>query len=103
GVVSLFFVMGMVVSLGGIACLPLLLMDVRARNSYFQAMLICIVTVVLYQWGISSLIQYQADRYRIPIIPFLAISLALAILRGGGSSWNSASGKGHCVGWPASK
>ena len=82
GGLSLLLVMGMVVSLGGIACLPLLLVGVRARSSFRQAMLICVAAVVLYQWSISALIQYQADRYRIPMIPLLAISFALAIFGG---------------------
>jgi 4-amino-4-deoxy-L-arabinose transferase-like glycosyltransferase len=81
GPLSLLLVMGMAVSLGGIACLPLLLVRARAWSSFRRALLVCMVTVVLYQWAISSLIQYQADRYRIPMIPLLAISLSLGILQ----------------------
>jgi 4-amino-4-deoxy-L-arabinose transferase-like glycosyltransferase len=79
GPLSVLMVMGMAVSLGGIACLPLLLLRVRAWDSFRRAMLVGVVTVVLYQWAISSLIQYQADRYRIPMIPLLAVSLALGV------------------------
>jgi hypothetical protein len=76
GPISLLLVMGMAVSLGGIACLPLLLVR---WDSFPRSVLACLVTVVLYQWAISSLIQFQADRYRIPMIPLLAISLALGV------------------------
>jgi|GEM_PF-2482328 len=80
GPLSLLLVMGMAVSLGGIACLPWLSMRARSWDPFRQSLWGCLVLVVLYQWGISSLIQYQADRYRIPMIPFLAISLALGIV-----------------------
>jgi 4-amino-4-deoxy-L-arabinose transferase-like glycosyltransferase len=81
GPLSLFLVMGTLVSLGGLICLPWLLIQARLWDPYRRSILACLVTVVLYQWGISSLIQYQADRYRIPMIPFLAISLSLGLLQ----------------------
>jgi len=79
GPISLLLVMGMAVSLGGIACLPLLLVRSGIWDPFPRSVLVCLVTVVLYQWAISSLIQFQADRYRIPMIPLLAISLALGV------------------------
>ncbi|MCI0569021.1 MAG: phospholipid carrier-dependent glycosyltransferase [Acidobacteria bacterium] len=79
GPLSLLLLLGMVVSLGGIACLPLLLLRGRAWDPFRRSILACLVTVVLYHWGVSSIIQYQADRYRIPMIPLLAVSLALGV------------------------
>jgi hypothetical protein len=73
--------MGMLVSLGGMVCLPWVLIRARRWDAFRRSILACLVTVVLYQWSISSLIQYQADRYRIPMIPLLAISLSLGVLQ----------------------
>jgi len=80
GPLSLLLVTGMVVSLGGIACLPWMTIRARTWDPFRRSVWACLVIVVLYQWGISSLIQYQADRYRIPMIPLLAISLTLGLL-----------------------
>ena len=80
GPISVLLVMGMAVSLGGIACLPLLLARARSWDPFHRSFLACLVTLILYQWAISSLIQFQADRYRIPMIPLLAVSLALGVL-----------------------
>ncbi|MCI0657847.1 MAG: hypothetical protein L0170_12360 [Acidobacteria bacterium] len=81
GPLSLLLVMGMLVSLGGMVCLPWVLIHARLWDPFRRSILACLVTVVLYQWGISSLIQYQADRYRVPMIPLLAISLSLGVLQ----------------------
>ena len=80
GPLSALLVMGMVISLGGIVFLPVLALRARTWDASRKAMLAALITIALYQWGISSLIQYQADRYRIPMIPLLAISLVVGIL-----------------------
>jgi 4-amino-4-deoxy-L-arabinose transferase-like glycosyltransferase len=80
GPLSLLLVLGMMVSLGGLACTPLLLWRSRGWDPHRKSLALAVVAVALYQWGISSLIQYQADRYRIPMMPLLAVSLAVVIL-----------------------
>jgi len=80
GPFALLLVLGMAISLGGIVCLPWLVRRARSWDPHRQSLAFAAAGVVVYQWGIASLIQYQADRYRIPMMPLLAVALAVVVL-----------------------
>ncbi len=71
--------LGMAVSTGGFLALPLLALRARVWPRDKQAFLALMVLLILYQLLISSFIMYQADRFRVPIVPLLAVALGSAL------------------------
>ena len=80
GILAPVLLLGMVISVGGILFLPAQLLRVPHLDPFRRALLVCVVSVILYHLAVSSHVQYQADRFRVPIIPLLAISLILGAL-----------------------
>ena len=74
-------VLGMIVSTGGFLALPVLALRARAWSSDKQALLALMVLLILYQLLLSSFVRYQADRFRVPIVPLLAVAFGSALLR----------------------
>ena len=80
GLISCVLLTGMVVSVGGISLL--LVHGIRSPHlpPLKRGLLVCVICVILYHLAVSALVQYQADRFRAPIAPLLAISLVLGAL-----------------------
>ncbi len=77
----LFF--GMVVSTCGFLALPVVALRARGWPPTKQALLGLIALLILYQLLISSFVMYQTDRFRVPIVPLLAVTLASTLLGAG--------------------
>jgi 4-amino-4-deoxy-L-arabinose transferase-like glycosyltransferase len=71
---------GMGVSIGGVLLLPVFAWSARTASPPLRWFTILMVTVIVYHVILSSFIRYQAERYRVPIIPCLAIVLAVGAL-----------------------
>jgi len=71
---------GMAVSLGGALLLPVFAWSALEDAPPLRWFRILLATVIVYHVILSSFIRYQAERYRVPIIPFLAIVLAVGAL-----------------------
>lgn len=76
GWLSVFLLLGMIVSVAGLISLPLLAARRGAPERTLAALL---VALALYHWLLSSAVELQGDRFRAPIVPILAVSLAAAL------------------------
>jgi 4-amino-4-deoxy-L-arabinose transferase-like glycosyltransferase len=74
---------GMLVSTGGFMALPVLAVRARAWPPTKQALMGLIMLLIFYQLLISSFVMYQTDRFRVPIVPLLAVTLASTLLGAG--------------------
>ncbi|HET8946553.1 MAG TPA: hypothetical protein VFQ07_06190 [Candidatus Polarisedimenticolia bacterium] len=72
--------LGMAVSLGGVLMLPVFAWSARTGSPPLRSFILIVTTVVVYHLVISSFVRYQAERYRVPIIPCLAIVLVVGAL-----------------------
>ncbi len=79
GLLTVPVTLGMMISLGGVAAIPWLLVHWNRWTPHMQKVLGFVVITVLYHWGISSFVGHQAERLRVPIIPFLALLLASGV------------------------
>jgi len=75
GPLSGLLILGMLISLGGLATLPLLVNYARSGNRVEKGLMACLGALVLYHLVLSSFVGHQGERYRLPMIPLLAISL----------------------------
>ncbi|HEV8198541.1 MAG TPA: hypothetical protein VGS03_00810 [Candidatus Polarisedimenticolia bacterium] len=71
---------GMAVSLGGVLLLPVFAWSGRTASPPIRSFTMLMVAVIVYHVVLSSFIRYQAERYRVPIIPCLAIVLVVGAL-----------------------
>jgi len=79
GLLAVPVTLGMMISLGGMAAIPWLLMHWRRWTPHTQKVMGFVVIAVLYHWGISSFVGHQGERLRVPVIPFLALLLVSAV------------------------
>ena len=79
GAVAAPVVLGMVISLGGLAAIPWLLMHWRRWNPDTQKVMGFVLVAVIYHWAFSSFVGHQGERYRVPMIPFLALLLTSGV------------------------
>ena len=82
GPLGLLIAAGMAVSLGGLAAIPVIALRARRWGFERKSLFVTMVFVVLYHIALSSLVGYQGERYRVPIIPLLAVLLAIACFEG---------------------
>ena len=75
GMLAGFLVLGVVVSLGGLALAPWLAWRSRRWGSPRKEMLVFLVVLVFYHVLIGCFVGHQSERYRVPVIPLLAILL----------------------------
>ena len=73
GSLGLLITLGMATSLGGLAAIPWLLANWRRWDATTQRLLAFAVVTVVYHMVFSSFVGGQGERYRVPIIPFLAL------------------------------
>ncbi len=66
-------VLGMAISLGGLASIPWILARWRLWDPRMRSALEFVLLAVLYHAALSSFVTQQAERYRVPVIPFLAM------------------------------
>jgi 4-amino-4-deoxy-L-arabinose transferase-like glycosyltransferase len=71
--------LGMLVSVAGFLSIPLLGMRSRRWSRDKQVLLLLLVLLVFYQLLISSFIMFQGERFRVPVIPLLAVLLGCAL------------------------
>jgi hypothetical protein len=71
--------LGMMISLGGVAAIPWLLVRWSRWTPHVQRVIGFVVIAVLYHWAISSFVGHQGERYRVPVIPLLALLLASGV------------------------
>jgi hypothetical protein len=86
GVQGVWLAMGMGISLGGFMAMPALWLRARRWDRGRKALLAIVVAAVLYQIAISAFIAHQAERYRVPVIPLLAVMLGVALLGAKGAA-----------------
>jgi 4-amino-4-deoxy-L-arabinose transferase-like glycosyltransferase len=72
--------LGMVVSVGGVLALPPLMLRARTWPRAKQALLGLVILPIPYMLLLSALTMFQSGRYRVPVIPLLAITLSCALL-----------------------
>ena len=75
GPLAPFVALGVVISLGGLVAIPGLLASWRRWESMTRKVLAFVVLTVIYHWAFASFVLSQGERYRVPIIPFLALLL----------------------------
>jgi 4-amino-4-deoxy-L-arabinose transferase-like glycosyltransferase len=67
--------LGMIISLGGLALLPVFVWQSRTWPSPRRSFALLMATLVVYHLVLASFVRWQAERYRVPIMPCLAIVL----------------------------
>ena len=72
--------LGMAVSVGGVVALPPLVLRARAWPREKQALLGLVALLIPYLLVLSAVTMYQSGRYRVPVIPLLAVTLSCALL-----------------------
>jgi 4-amino-4-deoxy-L-arabinose transferase-like glycosyltransferase len=71
--------LGMLVSVAGFLSIPLLGLRSRKWPRDQQVLLLLLVLLVFYQLLIASFIMFQGERFRVPVIPLLAVLLGGAV------------------------
>ena len=71
--------LGMLASVGGLAAIPWLLAGWRRYDPVTRGTLAFALAVVLYHWVLSSFVTGQGERYRVPLIPCLALLLSAGV------------------------
>ena len=79
GLLAVPVTLGMMISLGGVAAIPWLLARWSRWTPHMQKVMGFVVIAVLYHWAISSFVGHQAERYRVPILPFLVLLFASGV------------------------
>ncbi|HKQ97069.1 MAG TPA: hypothetical protein VJV75_04265 [Candidatus Polarisedimenticolia bacterium] len=69
--------LGIVISLGGVALLPVFAWNSRRWPASPRSFAIMMTAVVVYHLVLSSFVRWQGERYRVPIVPCLAIVLLI--------------------------
>ena len=67
--------LGLVLSVGGVACLPIVAWQSRAWPPPRRSFAILVIAVIAFHLVVSAFVRWQSDRYRAPIEPFLATLL----------------------------
>jgi 4-amino-4-deoxy-L-arabinose transferase-like glycosyltransferase len=78
GILGPLLALGMVVSVGGVLAVPLLAVRARAWEVDRRWLLALLVAVVFFHVMFSSTIMWQAERYRVPVIPLLCVLFCVA-------------------------
>jgi 4-amino-4-deoxy-L-arabinose transferase-like glycosyltransferase len=89
GLVAPILLLEMGVSLIGLVLVPILFVRLRSWDEERRRLLIFLLVIVIYHLVLSSFIGGQGARYRVPMMPILAINVALgaAVLAGSLAAW----------------
>ncbi len=68
----------MVISVAGVIFLPIIALSRYPFQKPRRDLLFLIMLLTYYHLGVSSFVLYQAERYRVPIMPLLAIGVSVA-------------------------
>jgi 4-amino-4-deoxy-L-arabinose transferase-like glycosyltransferase len=89
GLFAPILLLGMGVSLVGFAMVPILTLRLRSWEEERRGLLIFLLVILIYHLVLSSFIGGQGARYRVPMMPILAINFALgaSALAGSLAAW----------------
>jgi hypothetical protein len=79
GGIGALLVFGMSVCIAGFLALPILALRCRTWERSRQALLALVAVLVLYHLLVGSTTMYQGDRFRVPIVPLLAVAVSCVL------------------------